>query len=198
MRLRVLSSCVFVGVLSTAIAAKAAPAQAAPATKTTTIQTAGSYVAIALPVVAGGIAVWKDDWTGAKQLAAVTVLSVGSVYVLKHIVRECRPFAKPCSHDSKDWDSFPSDTAALAAAPAGFLWERYGWEYGLPAVAAAEFSGYSRVNAKKHHWWDVVASDAISLGFNQAITTRYRPYKNFSTNLEARPDGVYASLNYRW
>ena len=176
----------------------AAPAQAGTPAKDSTFQTAGTYVAIALPVVAGGIAVWKDDWTGVKQLTAVTVLTVGTAYALKHLVRECRPFAHPCSHNSTNWDSFPSDTAALAFAPAGFLWGRYGWSYGLPAYAAAEFVGYSRVDAKKHHWWDVATSAAISLGYNELITTRYHKRYGFSSDLEASPDGVYASLNYRW
>jgi len=176
----------------------AAPAQAATPAKDSKIETAGTYVAIALPVVAGGIAVWKDDWTGAKQLAAVTVLTVGTAYALKHLVRECRPFAHPCSHNSPDWDSFPSDTAALGFAPAGFLWNRYGWRYGLPAYAAAEFVGYSRVDAKKHHFWDVLTSAAISFGFNQLITTEYHPSRRFYTDIQASPDGVYASLNYRW
>jgi len=188
-----ISVCVSAGLLCAAI-----PTQAATVAKASTIETAGTGVAIALPLVAGGIAAWKDDWTGVKQLTAVTVLTVGTVYVMKHFVRECRPFAKPCSHNSPDWDSFPSDTSALAFAPAGFLWGRYGWQYGLPAYAAAEFVGYSRVDAKKHHFWDVLASGAISLGYNQLVTTRYHPHRNFSTSLEATPDGVYASLNYRW
>jgi membrane-associated phospholipid phosphatase len=141
--------------------------------------------------VAGGIAVWKDDWTGAKQLAAVTVLTVGTAYVLKKFIKEQRP-------DHSDYKSFPSDTAALAFAPAGFLWRRYGWEYGLPAYAAAEFVGYSRVDAKKHHWWDVLASAAISFGYNELITTRFRPRNSLYTSLDAGPDGVYASVHYTW
>jgi membrane-associated phospholipid phosphatase len=175
-----------------------APAPAGTSASTSNIESAGTYVAVALPVVAGGIAVWKDDWTGVKQLTAVTVLTVGTAYALKHLVRECRPFAHPCSHSSNDWDSFPSDTAALAFAPAGFLWGRYGWRYGLPAYAAAEFVGYSRVDAKKHHWWDVMTSAAISFGYNQLITTRFRPNKSLYTSLDAGPDGVYASLHYTW
>ena len=186
MTLKAFSTCVIAGLLGAAM-----PAQAAPVAKNSTIQTTGSYVAIALPVVAGGIAVWKDDWTGVKQLTAVTVLTVGTAFVLKHVIKEQRP-------DHSDFRSFPSDTAALAFAPAGFLWDRYGWQYGLPAYAAAEYSGYSRVYAKKHHFWDVLASGAISLGYNELITTRYHRYRNFSTSLAATPDGVYASLNYRW
>ncbi len=193
MNAKLLSACAFAGILGATV-----PAQATPPLKTSTIETAGTYTAIALPVVAGGIAVWKGDWTGVKQLTAVTVLTVGTVYALKHLVRECRPFAKPCTPGGSNWDSFPSDTAALAFAPAGFLWQRYGWRYGLPAYAAAEFAGYSRVDAKKHHFWDVLASAAISFGYNELITTRFHRQTGFSSDLTAGPSGVYASLNYRW
>ena len=171
---------------------------ALPAGASSTMETAGTGVAIALPLVAGGLTVWKDDWQGSAQLAVSTILTVGTVYGLKHVVRECRPFAEPCSHNSSNWDSFPSDTSALAFAPAQFLWQRYGWRYGIPAYAAAAFVGYSRVDAKKHHWWDVATSAAISLGYNELFTTRYRPRNSFYTDLQASPDGVFASLNYRW
>jgi membrane-associated phospholipid phosphatase len=174
-----------------AVLSCAAAATQAEAAQTSKIQTAGTYVAIALPVVAGGIAVWKDDWTGVKQLTAVTVLTVGTAFALKHLVRERRP-------DHSDYKSFPSDTSALASAPAAFLWQRYGWEYGLPAFAASTFVGYSRVHAKKHHFWDVLASTVISIGYNELITTRFRPRNSFYTSLDANPDGVYASVHYTW
>jgi membrane-associated phospholipid phosphatase len=179
-------ACALAGFLCSALAA-----QAAAAAKTSKIESAGTYVAIALPVVAGGIAVWKDDWTGVKQLAAVSILTVGTAYALKHFVREQRP-------DHSDFQSFPSDTSALASAPAAFLWQRYGWEYGLPAFAASTFVGYSRVHAKKHHFWDVLASTAISIGYNELITTRFHPRNTFYSSLDAGPDGVYASLHYTW
>jgi membrane-associated phospholipid phosphatase len=162
-----------------------------------TTETAGTAVAVSLPVVAGGITLFKDDWTGTAQLVVSTVLTVGTVYGLKHIVRECRPFAKPCTPGGPNWDSFPSDTSALAFAPAQFLWQRYGWEYGVPAYAAAGFAGWSRVDAKQHHWWDVATSAAISFGYNELITTRYRP-RGFNSAFTASPDGVQAQVSYRW
>jgi len=150
----------------------------------------GKAVAIALPVVAGGLALWKDDWQGVAQLVVSTGLTVGTAYGIKQLVREERP-------DHSDFKSFPSDTSALAFAPAQFLWQRYGWEYGLPAYAAAAYVGYARVNSKQHHWWDVAASAAISLGYNELITSRYHQ-KNFYTAFNAGPSGVYGSLHYRW
>src|SRR5471032_1355590 len=127
-------------------AAGAAPAQASG------IESAGTDIAIALPIFAAGVAYGHDqDWTGVAQLGVVTLTTVGTAYGLNHLTHETRP-------DGSDDHSLPSDTAALAFAPAQFLWDRYGWQVGLPAYAAATFVGWSRVDANKHHWYDVAAS----------------------------------------
>src|SRR6185312_1694004 len=98
--------------LSAALLAASLPAEAS------TTESAGTDLAIALPLLAGGLAVSKHDWTGVAQLSVDTVATVGTVYGLKHLIREPRP-------DHSGVDSFPSDTAALAFAPAQFLWDRY-------------------------------------------------------------------------
>ncbi len=169
------------------------PAQAGIST-----ENVGTGVAIAIPLAAGALTLYKRDWTGAAQLTVSTVLTVGTVYGLKHLIRECRPFATPCAHGGSNWDSMPSDTTALAVAPAEFLRERYGWQYGLPAYAAAGFVAWSRVDAKKHHWYDTLASAGISLIYNEIITTRYRPVRGFYSDLQADPNAVYASVNYKF
>jgi membrane-associated phospholipid phosphatase len=115
---------------------------------------------------------------------------VGLAYGLKHVIREQRP-------DKSDFQSMPSDTSALAFAPAQFLWDRYGWEYGLPAYAAATFVGWSRVDANKHHWYDVAASAGIAFGMSQIFTTHYRP-KGLTYGVAPTKDGLYASLDYRF
>jgi membrane-associated phospholipid phosphatase len=161
-------------------------AQAAQASTTENI---GTDVAIALPVIAGGISLAKTDWTGVAELGLDTVLTVGTAYALKHVIKEKRP-------DGSDFQSFPSDTAALGFAPAQFLWDRYGWEYGLPAYAAATFVAYSRVDAQKHHWYDVTASAALAFGFSKLITTEYQG--RWSYTAEALPDGAYAGVSYRF
>ncbi len=163
-----------------------------------TTETAGTAVAIALPLVATGITVYKNDWKGTAQLFTVTALTVGTAYGLKHLVRECRPFAKPCQPGGPNWDSFPSDTSALASAPSGFLFARYGWQYGVPALAASAFVGYSRVHAKKHNWWDTLASTGISFAYNGLLTTRYRKPDGFYSSLDGNTQGAYVSVGYRW
>ncbi len=164
---------------------------ALPAQASSTTEDAGKFLAVALPVAAGGITAWKEDWQGTAQLGFVTLLTVGSAYGLKQIVHEERP-------DHSDFKSFPSATSALAFAPAQFLWQRYGAEYGLPAYAAGIFVGYSRVEADRHHWYDVAASAGLSFGFNYFITSRYHPDDWPKVSLDVGPGGGYAGLNYVW
>src|ERR1700723_3376011 len=76
----------------------------------TSVETAGNDVAYALPLLAGAFTVSKEDWTGSAELGVDTIASVGTAYGLKSIIKEQRP-------DKSDFQSFPSDTAALAFAP---------------------------------------------------------------------------------
>lgn len=156
------------------------------------IETAGTAIAIALPIVAAGIAWKKNDvrlgWT---ELAGETLLTVGTAYALKQIVHEERP-------NGKDNQSFPSDTTALAAAGSSFLWGRYGWEYGLPATLATGFVGYSRIQARDHHWYDTVASLGISAVYGYVVTTPFQRRYNIRTELTPMPDGAYLHIAYNW
>ncbi len=154
------------------------------------LETAGTAVAIALPIFAGGVALGHDqDWTGVAQMSVDTLGTVGLAYGLKHVIREERP-------DHSDFQSMPSDTAALAFAPAQFLWDRYGWKWGLPAYAAAAFVGYTRVDAQKHHWYDVAASAGIAWGMSKLFTTEY--HRPFAVYAYATPDSAYVRMSYNF
>lgn len=120
----------------------------------------------------------------------VGLATVGTAYGLKSIVRERRP-------DKSDYKSFPSDTSALAFAPAQYLWDRYGWEYGLPAYAAATFVGYSRIDARKHHWYDMAASAGFAFDFSKIFTTHYRE-RGFAYAASADTDGgaIHVAYNF--
>ena len=150
----------------------------------------GTDVAIALPLIAGGITLAKEDWKGSAQLTVDTVATVGIAYGLKHVIREQRP-------DKSDFQSMPSDTSALAFAPAQFLWDRYGWQYGVPAYAAATFVAWSRVDAQKHHWYDVTASAALSFGVSKIFTTTYHP-AGMRYGVTPTEGGAYAALSYNF
>lgn len=177
--------------LATALAFTATPTLAATGTKNKGLQDAGKIVAIAMPVAAASVSLFKDDWHGIIQLAAVTGLAVGTAYGLKQVVHEQRP-------DHTDFESFPSEQSALAFAPAAYLWDRYGWKYGLPAYAAAGFVGYARVASDRHHWWDVAASAGFAWIYSRIITSRYHPPANFYTGAYVTPHEAFVTVNYRF
>lgn len=161
------------------------------AAKSHSVETAGQVVAFGLPAAAGALSLYKDDGTGLAELGSSWLITVGSTYALSHVVRERRP-------DGSDYHSFPSDTSASAFSAANYLWMRYGWRWGAPAYALATFVGYSRVQAMKHHWYDVAASGAIALGVNYAIVTRFKPSSRYQFSAGAAPDGIEARVAYRW
>ena len=169
--------------VSATITCIAAPASAS------SLEGAGTAIAIAMPALAAGIAYGHDqDWTGVAQMSVDTLATVGVAYGLKQVIHEERP-------DHSDFQSMPSDTAALAFAPAAFLWDRYGWEWGVPAYAAAAFVGYSRVEAKKHHWYDVAASAGLAWGFSKIFTTQYHRRFQIYSNVYATPDGAFVKVS---
>ena len=155
------------------------------------IETIGTGVAIALPLVAGGITLLKHDRVGAAQLVVESALTVGTAFALKQIVKERRP-------NGSDYKSFPSDTTAIAAAGSSFLWARYGWQYGLPAFFATQFVSYSRVQARQHHWYDTLASSAIAAGYGYVLTTPFKRVPRLHTSLSASPDGASFNLSYNF
>lgn len=156
------------------------------------LETAGTGVAIALPIIAVGITYAHDrDWNGLGEFAISTGLTVGTALILKQIVKEPRP-------DHSDNQSFPSETTALSASSADYLWARYGWEYGLPASLASAFVGYSRVKAKKHHWYDVAASSVMAAGFNYAFVERYHGSNRYNVYAETDGDTVGVRFAMNW
>jgi membrane-associated phospholipid phosphatase len=140
------------------------PAFAVAKVKHDDIEKSGHVLAYALPAAAGAISLFSDDREGVAELVVSYALTIGTAYGLKRIVKEERP------EDSGD-DSFPSGSTASAFAGASYLDKRYGWQFGLPAYALASYVGYSRVESRQHHWYDVVAGAAFGWGFNQLVTT---------------------------
>jgi membrane-associated phospholipid phosphatase len=110
-----------------------------------------------------GKAAADDDWTGAGQFAWSEGATAATVYGLKHAFPEERP-------NGRDRRSFPSGHTAVSFAAAGYLQDRYGWEFGLPATAAATLVGIARVRSHDHHWYDVVAGAAVGEGMALVFT----------------------------
>jgi len=154
------------------------------------IETAGEVLRIALPVAAGGLSLYREDYDGVLQLGVSEIFALGSSLLLQQLIREQRP-------DKSDWHSFPSDSAAMAFSAASYLQIRYGWDYGLPAYAVASFVGYSRIEADKHHWYDVVAGAALGWAASEITTVRYRNFQiNAAPGFGETPLGFSVSASW--
>lgn len=119
----------------------------------------------ALVVAALGLPVIRGDWTGDLQAGA----SIGATFLATTGLKEAFPERRPDGSDSK---SFPSGHAGAAFAAAASLQNRYGWGAGLPAQLVAAFVGVSRVEARKHHWYDVAMGAAIGEGTGFLLTSK--------------------------
>jgi len=133
------------------------------------VTTAGDILQIALPAlavgstfVAGGENGSLWDHEGTKEAALSIGTTLGITWAGKEVVRKTRP-------DGSDQQSFPSGHTSAAFSGAAFPGTRYGWQWGVPAYAAAAFVGYSRVQANQHFVDDVVAGASIALLSNWAF-----------------------------
>jgi hypothetical protein len=159
-----------------------------------------------MPAVALGVAAYHKDWKGVAQLTVVTGLTYGTAYALKQIVRSCRPYAKiptgGCAGGA--WDSFPSTTSALASGPSSFVWNRYGWEWGLPLFVVSKYPSWALQKAHQNKIWDGLATTGIAWGLNQIFTTRYHNPEIYErrgvyTEFQSANDGgLFATVGYRW
>ena len=64
----------------------------------------------------------------------------------------------------------------MAFAAASTIFNREGKSFGIPAMAVATFVGVARVEADKHHWYDVAVGAGIGMASGFLIT-RNRPDK---------------------
>lgn len=125
----------------------------------------GNILQIAIPATAIGTTLGLKDFKGTGELANGCIATAITTYGLKYAFNKRRP--------SGENHSFPSGHAAIAFYGSGFIHHRYGWQYAVPAYAAAIFVGYSRVKIKEHWIQDVVGGAAIGLLYSILLTTPY-------------------------
>jgi membrane-associated phospholipid phosphatase len=121
--------------------------------------------AVAVPLAAGALALWKDDTQGAVQLGLTWGAAVGTTWALKKAVDTTRPNGKP--------ESFPSRHTASAFAGASWLHYRYGWKTAAPAYVVATGVAWARVEADEHYWKDVAVGAALANLSAWLLTSRY-------------------------
>lgn len=121
----------------------------------------GVGVLAASALVAAPLA--HEDWQGFREALYSGAAAEGVTLLGKAVIHEERP-------NHKDHHSFPSGHTALSFAAATTMELRYGWQWGLPAYAGATLVGISRVAAREHHWWDVVAGAGVGMASGWLFT----------------------------
>lgn len=119
----------------------------------------------ALVIFALGVPAARGDWTGEVQAAG----SVGGAFLATAALKEAFPETRP---DLSDRRSFPSGHTSASFAAAATMQNRYGWKVGVPAQLVAAFVGLARVEAKKHHWYDVVVGAGIGEAAGFLVTSK--------------------------
>lgn len=125
--------------------------------------TASDVGVAALSIAALGLPIAQGDRQGAFQAAGSLGASALVTTGLKYSFPEVRP-------DGSDRKSFPSGHTSTAFSAAASLYNRQGADIGLPAMLAASFVGLARVQADKHHWYDVVVGAGIGSASGFLIT----------------------------
>ena len=151
------------------------------------VQTAGNVLQFVLPATAASLTLGHRDGQGALQLGESLAVTLGVTYALKYSIDAKRP--------NGGGQSFPSGHASISFSAAEFMRKRYGWEYGVPAYAAASFVAYSRVESGQHHPQDVVAGAGIGILSSYIFT---KPYKGWTVNVagDTKSFGVRLSHSF--
>lgn len=153
------------------------------------------------------VSLGMQDYEGAVQLAAGSLVTQGVIEVVKKSFQFAHDrggasldFAKrPCCDD---WKGMPSGHAGGSFSAAGFVYYRYGWKPSLPLIGLGIITDASRVVARKHTIWQVLAGSAIAWGVAWIFTTPYKPRKLLITpeiGTDIAGKGTYGlKLSYSW
>ncbi|MCK5404661.1 MAG: phosphatase PAP2 family protein [Desulfobulbaceae bacterium] len=125
----------------------------------------GDVLRAVLPAAALGMTFGLDDQQGRVQFYKSFLSTVAVTYGLKVAIDKEGP-------DGQD-ESFPSGHASMAFSAASFVEKRYGWNYGLPAYAAATYVGWSRIDSDNHDPEDVVAGALLGVVCSYIFSTPF-------------------------
>ena len=159
------------------------------------IQTSGDFLQFALPALAIGATIGHRDeeegriWDrqGTLQFVESAALTLGVTYALKYGLNTTRP--------NGGHQSMPSGHTSISFNSAEFLRKRYGWEWGVPAYAAASWVAYSRVESNQHHPEDVVVGAGIGILSSYLFT---RPYHGWDVQVTADTRSVGILFSRAW
>lgn len=132
-------------------------------------ETAADVVTAFVPLGAMGLAHYKGDKEGRRQLFWSAVTSTTINTALRLAFNDTEYGERPNGHPY----GFPSGHTSFTTAGAAFLQERYGYRWGVPAHLLSAYVAYVRVETDHHRWRDVIAAAALSYTVSRFMVTPY-------------------------
>lgn len=154
------------------------------------VKDAGDIILFALPVTTLATTFIIGDTKGSWQFTKALLLTEAVTYGLKHSINKQRP-------DISNNNSFPSGHTSTTFQSASFIHRRYGFKYSIPAYALAGFTAFSRINAKKHDGWDILAGAVIGIGSSSLFTTEYQQ-KHMELTFNSQEGSYLLGFNYKF
>jgi len=142
------------------------------------IKEVGDYTQIFTGVAGLGMTIGAKDKKGLMQYGISFGVSMATVQVFKHSADRWRP-------DGTDQLSFPSGHTAGSFFGAGYIYQRYGPKWGVPALVMASYTGFSRVYGQKHFAGDALSGASIAMLSTLAFVTPADPARAaYSADME--------------
>lgn len=143
-----------------------------------------------VPTLAFGVTFYRHDSDGRWEFAK----SLGTTVVVTEALKKAFNDTSWGRRPNGGQHSFPSGHTSAVCNAGFFLQRRYGWEWGAPALAAAAFTGYVRVDEDAHHWRDVIAGCALGWGAARLFVDK------LPEGLQIQPtvDNRSAALSFSW
>ncbi len=138
------------------------------------VDLSGEVLQLAIPGAAfASTLIWsEEEYKGTWQFIWAAGVSTVVTYGLKYAINKERP--------NGEKHSFPSGHASRAFMGAAFAQRKFGWKVGIPAYALAAYTGYTRLYANKHDYWDIIGGAAVGVVSSYIFA---KPYNNEKINV---------------
>ena len=154
------------------------------------VETSGDILMLAIPASAlASTLLYEEGNKGTWQFVKVYGTSFVVTQSLKRIIAKDRP-------EHNGTNAFPSGHSSNAFLGAAFIQRRYGWKVGLPAYALAAYTGWTRIDARKHDGWDVLGGAVIGIGSAYLFATPYEKKTQMDLTFSKTKEGCVVGFIY--
>lgn len=154
------------------------------------VKSTGDIILFTLPVTTFATTFIIGDTKGSWQFSKSLLLTEAITYGLKYSINKQRP-------DFSNENSFPSGHTSTTFQSASFMHIRYGFKYSIPAYALAGFTAFSRIDAKKHDGWDILAGAIIGIGSSYLFATEYQK-QHMELTFNSQEDSYLMGFTYKF